>query len=234
MEEIFYSNYYVKLASAYARGVEIRTGNYKLCPKEILDKNLDEMREEESVILLDNCRKENIKLYPFKSMHDELPRVKKVIGFLKSITFESLLDVGSGRGVFLFPFLNDFSWVETTSLDILENRVVFLNDLKLWVISNLTPILADICSAEIPNKSVDVVTMLEVLEHIPDVKKAILSAVKIAKKYIIITVPSKPDDNPEHIRLLTKEWLENYFYELGYEKLKFDAVSGHTVLIVTL
>ena len=45
MEEIIYSNYYVKLASAYARGVAIRTGNYKLCPKEILDKNLDEMRE---------------------------------------------------------------------------------------------------------------------------------------------------------------------------------------------
>ena len=40
-----------------------------------------------------------------------------------------MLDVGSGRGVFLIPFMKEFPWVKVTSLDLLEKRVTFLNEL---------------------------------------------------------------------------------------------------------
>ena len=39
------------------------------------------------------------------------------------------LDVGSGRGVFLFPFMREFPWVPVTCLDLLEKRVALLNAL---------------------------------------------------------------------------------------------------------
>ena len=43
---------------------------------------------------------------------DDLPRVQVVLGFLHGIVpagqCQTLLDVGSGRGVFIFPLLRDF------------------------------------------------------------------------------------------------------------------------------
>lgn len=105
--------------------------------------------------------------------HEDLPRVRQVMGFLRSVQPESLVDVGSGRGVFLFPFLSEFSQASVTSLDILEHRVEFLRYITSGGISRLTPIQADICQKPLPENSSDVVTMLEVLERIPDVQTAI-------------------------------------------------------------
>ena len=59
-------------------------------------------------------------------MFSPLPKIKTLVGsaysmrillgFLINIYPDSLLDVGSGRGVFLFPLLNEFSNLNITSL----------------------------------------------------------------------------------------------------------------------
>ena len=161
-------------------------------------------------------------------------RVKKVMGFLRSVQPESLLDVGSGRGVFLFPFIREFPWVQVTSLDILEHRVALLNALSRGGVENLCTVKQDICAWDKPDDSFDVVTLLEVLEHIPDVAAAIRAAVRLARRYVVVTVPSKPDDNPEHIHLLTKEKLEQLFYDAGCRKLSFDGVNGHLFMVAAV
>ena len=94
-----------------------------------------------------------------------------------------ILDVGSGRGVFLFPFLEAFPWVEVTSVDLLAHRVEFLQDLSRGGITNLRAEQGDICLQPFPEKSFDVVTVLEVLEHIPDVEKAVFAAVRMARRF---------------------------------------------------
>ena len=106
-----------------------------------------------------------------------------------------------------------------------------LSDIQNGGIENLKVLKANICEQPIAKKSVDVVTLLEVLEHIPDVESAIRAAVNIAKEYVVVTVPSKEDDNPEHIHLLTKEKLTAYFNACGVKKLSFDGVPGHLVMI---
>ena len=78
------------------------------------------------------------------------------------------------------------------------------------------------------------VTLLEVLEHIPEVDKAVVAAVKIAKKYVAVSVPSKPDDNPEHIHLLTKGILTELFTSAGCTKLHFSGVNGHLIMMATI
>ena len=148
--------------------------------------------------------------------------------------FESLLDVGSGRGVFLLPFLDEFPNIQVKSIDILDKRIELLSDLANGGIEQLSVEKSDLCEQPYPDKSVDVVTLLEVLEHISDVEKAIQSAVNMAEKYIVVTVPSKEDDNPEHIHLLTKEKLTEYFGACGVKKLSFDAVPGHLFMIARL
>jgi len=169
---------------------------------------------------------------------DDLPRVQVVLGFLQGVVSagqcHSLLDVGSGRGVFLFPLLRDFPYLDVTSLDILPHRVELLQCIHDGGIENLHPLLGDICTWDAPDKSFDVVTMLEVMEHIPDTEAVVRNAVRLARNYIIVSVPSKPDDNPEHIHLFNKEDLKLLFLQHGCLKVKFMSVTNHTVMVAYL
>ena len=178
-----------------------------------------------------------MKIHYFKAKED-LPRVQVVLGFLHGIVpagqCSSLLDVGSGRGVFLFPLLREFPQLEITSVDILPHRIALLDCIAEGGISNLHPLLANICECDLRDKSFDVVTMLEVLEHIPDTEKAVKNAVRLARNYIIVSVPSKPDDNPEHIHLFSNEDLKNQFLNAGCSKVKFMSVTNHHVMIAYL
>ena len=212
----FFERYEAMLLAAYVRGM--------LKMKD--DTPLDALTAVECEALLERGRAASLKVYHFKKK-DELPRVKKVMGFLKAVQPENLLDVGSGRGVFLFPFLREFPWVPVTSADILDRRVEVLNAMHEGGIGNLTALNADITHWDAPDSSFDVVTLLEVLEHIPDVQAAVKNAVRLARRYVVVTVPSKPDDNPEHIHLLTKPVLMELFSNAGCENLQFDGVTNH-------
>lgn len=213
------------LKYAYIRGVSKRTGAPQLS-EALLEKPLHELTETDKEMLEKAGRAAELKLYRFKNM-GELPRVQKAIGFLKGVWPESLLDVGSGRGVFLFPFLEAFPFTPVTSADILDYRVEFLEDIALGGVQNLTAVQESICTFDAPDKSFDVVTMLEVLEHIPEVEKAVFNAVRLAKRYVVVSVPSKEDNNPEHIHLLTKDILTDLFTRAGAKNMYFDGVNGH-------
>ena len=228
-----YQDIYQTLAAAAVRGHALHSPGCIL-PETLAEKTLEDLSQAELTEILDFGRAWGVKLYRFKRDHEELPRVKQVLGFLKGVYPKSLLDVGSGSGVFLFPFLDAFPCVEVTSLDLLDYRVAFLEDIRRGGISNLTPMLADICTQPLPDKSADVVTMLEVLEHIPDVQAAVTAAVCIARRYVVVTVPSRPDNNPEHIHLLTKPVLMELFKNAGCGRLHFSGVPGHLILVAPL
>lgn len=220
---------YSSLMAAYVRGC-----GEAVVSEDLLTTPLEALTDEELEVLYAAGKAAGLKLYRFKNSHDDLPRVRKVLGFMKGISFESLLDVGSGRGVFLFPFLDAFPWVQVTSADILDYRVEFLQTIARGGLERLKAVNADICSQPFPDQSFDVVTLLEVLEHIPEVDKAVQSAVRMARKFVVVSVPNQPDDNPEHIHLLTKEKLTALFREAGCQKLSFDGVNGHLIMIAAL
>ena len=162
-----------------------------------------------------------------------LPRVGLVLGFLRGIEFDSLLDVGSGRGAFLWPFLDAFPDKETHVVDLLPQRVALHRAVAAGGTFNLHVHEGDVRSLALQDKSVDVVTLLEVLEHIPDVAGAVRNAVRMARRHVVVTVPSQRDDNPEHIHLLTKERLRELFGAAGCGKLNFGGVPGHTFMVAT-
>ena len=227
-----YDGIYAPLAAAAVRGHAIREG--LPLPPALGEKPLGALMDEDMEALLDLGRAWGVKLYRFKRGHETLPRVKQILGFLRGVQPESLLDVGSGRGVFLFPFLDAFPGVPVTCLDLLDHRVAFLEDIRRGGVDRLTALRADVCTCLLPEKSADVVTMLEVLEHIPDVQAAVTAAVRIARRYVAVTVPSKEDDNPEHIHLLTKQVLTELFRNAGCDRLHFGGVPGHLILIAAI
>ena len=200
----------------------------------LIEKDLDMLSEQEIGEILTAGRSAGLKLHVFKNKHDDLPRVKRVLGFLKSVEMKNLFDVGSGRGVFIWPCLNAFPHIDILGVDILPHRIDLLETVKLGGVSNLHAIEADVCNLALPDHSYDIVTMLEVLEHIQDVTTTVQAAVQIARKYIVVTAPSKPDNNPEHIQFLTKEVLTDYFNQAGCTRLHFDSVPGHLILVVAL
>lgn len=225
--------YNLKPAAAWLRGHAIKTGTPEI-DSELQEMPLEVLTDEELSSIVEIGEKTGQKLYPFKTGKAELPRVRQVLGFLHGIEFETLLDVGSGRGVFLLPFMEEFPQVQVTSLDLLDKRVTFLNELSAGGYSQLTAYNKNICEQPFPENSFDVVTLLEVLEHIPEVGKAVAAAVKMARKYVVVSVPSKEDDNPEHIHLLTKDILTDLFARVGCTKLHFSGVNGHLIMMATI
>ncbi|MCI6435591.1 MAG: class I SAM-dependent methyltransferase [Clostridiales bacterium] len=225
--------YDLKPAAAWLRGHALRTGVPNI-DKELLDMPLEVLTDAELSAIVEAGERTGQKLYPFKTGKTELPRVRRVLSFLHGIEFETLLDVGSGRGVFLLPFMEEFPQVQVTSLELLDKRVAFLNELAAGGYSQLTAYNKNICDQPFPENSFDVVTLLEVLEHIPEVEKAVAAAVKMARKYVVVSVPSKEDDNPEHIHLLTKDILTKLFADAGCTKLHFGGINGHLILVANV
>ena len=216
-------------AAAWLRGHAIRTGEPDI-PAQLLEKPLETLTKEELSAIVSRGELSGQKLYPFKADKETLPRVRRVLGFLMGTEFDSLVDVGSGRGVFLLPFLEAFPWVEVTSVDLQEKWVTFLQELSLGGFHKLAATRVDFCQDPFRENSADVVTMLEVLEHMPSPELAVQAAVRTARKYVVVSVPSKEDNNPEHLHLLTKEKLTNMFRDAGCTRLHFDGVNGHLIL----
>lgn len=98
---------------------------------------------------------------------------------------ESLLDVGCFYGHWLNFICRRHTLKKHLGIDVAENRI---NEAK-----RLFPHLnVKVCSADeldLPEKSFDVITCLEVLEHIPDWLKVFHSLFRFAAKQVIITVP---------------------------------------------
>ena len=220
------------LEAAYVRGHAMRTGVPELAPR-WMQMPLDALTEAELAALHDAGRAAGLSLYHFKEKQ-ALPRVKKALGYLRAVWPQSVLDVGSGRGAFLFPLLCALPDIRVMSADILAHRVEFLGDIARGGVTNLTAMKADICRSGLPDRAFDAVTLLEVLEHIPDVETAVREAVRLARRCVVVTVPSKPDDNPEHIHLLTRERLTALFESAGCTRLQFDGVPGHLFMAATI
>lgn len=220
--------YYTELAAAYVRG-KAQRGEHAALNGPLPAGPLDELDEEACAQLILAGEAAGLRMYHFKKK-ELLPRVKAVMGFLRGVQPERLLDVGSGRGAFLLPFLDEFRATQVTALDLLPHRVRMLQSVAAGGARNLTALQQDIGSYDAPDGAFDVVTLLEVLEHIPDVQAAVNNAVRLARRYVVVSVPSKPDNNPEHIHLLRKDALTELFAAAGCTRLHFSGVNGHLIM----
>src|SRR5882762_7585892 len=171
-----------------------------------------------------------LRLHKFKR-NTELPRVRKVLGILQGLAPESLLEVGSGRGTFLWPLVDAFPHLEVTAIDIHPVRVADINAVRLGGISGLRALEMDASEMQLADGYVDVITMLEVLEHMPSPQKAALEAVRVARRFVVSSVPSKADDNPEHIHLFDKNGLETLFLSAGAKSVRIEFVLNHMIAV---
>ncbi len=169
-------------------------------------------------------------MHRFKRTAD-LPRVRKVLGILHGLSPESILDIGSGRGVFLWPLLDTFPGMPVHAIDHNAHRVAHLQAIAAGGVTRLRPLAGDVHRLELADDFVDVVTFLEVLEHLEWPAVALAEALRVARRFVVLSVPSKPDDNPEHIHLFTRDSLEQLLLDAGAARVSFDGVLNHLIAV---
>ena len=163
-----------------------------------------------------------------------LPRIQWALGVVRSVQPADLLDIGSGRGKFLWPLLDAFPALPVTAVDKDPRRVRDLTAVQLGGIERLRVRQADANRLPFADDAFDVVTMLEVLEHIPTPVPALSEAVRVARRYLLLSAPSKPDANPEHLHLFSEDDLRAMLAGLGVTQVKVQQAPGHWLLLANM
>ena len=177
------------------------------------------------------ARAEGLELHKFK--RNELPRVRRVLGLLRGLYPNDLVDIGSGRGTFLWPLLDAFPELPVCSVERDPVRIRDLSAVRDGGVSRLEVHKDDVESLGLPDDSADIVTVLEVLEHLEHPERAAGQLLRVARRQIIASVPSKEDDNPEHIQLLNQGRLEALFEDAGAQRVRVEHVPGHIIGLIT-
>ena len=173
-----------------------------------------------------------VRLHRFKRTAG-LPRVRRVIGALRGLGAASLVDLGTGRGAFLWPVLDELPELAVVAVDVLPHRVVDLERVRRGGVGRLAAVRADARALPLADGAADVVTALEVLEHLHDPAPAAAEALRVARAAVVATVPSHEDDNPEHVQLFDAARLEALFVAAGARRARAEHVLGHIVCVAT-
>lgn len=208
------ATYYVNLAAAFVRGKIGISPNAATSPHDLLRQGLSA----------------GLRLHKFKRTM-ELRRVSQVLGTLRGLAPSELLDIGSGRGTFLWPLVDAFPDLPITTVDISERRVADIQAARAGGLGNLAAHAMDATRLSFADDAFDVVTMLEVLEHIPRAQRALDEAVRVARRFLVLSVPSRPDNNPEHIHLFSGDMLTDMLRLAGARRITVDYVLGHIIAV---
>ena len=223
--------YFLQTAAAFVRGRRQQADAVTLTAAQATTP-LDQLTPAELTAIFQAGEASGLKLHKFKRTMS-LARVKRVLGVLQGLAPRNLLDVGSGRGAFLWPLLSQFPSLTVTAIDQDAQRSSDLQAVHLGGIAQLTAARADVTDLPFEDDAFDVVTMLEVLEHIPAASQAIREAVRVADRFVVLSVPSKPDDNPQHIHLFDEAKITNLFHDTGVTRLTFDYVLNHMLVVAS-
>ena len=125
--------------------------------------------------------------------------IKFVISQIKKKRPFSILDVGCGAGRFLFYVRKNLKNVKLTGIDYSSRAILFA---KAFC-PDIEFILGDILNDDLLREKYDIITLIEVLEHIPSADISFLLK-RISEKinndgFLFVTVPSKNKNlNPKH------------------------------------
>jgi len=151
-------------------------------------KKIKEYYEKEA-LLLKNHQKEIYFRDPW-NIYWHGTRLYQILQIVETVTFNSLLDVGCAEGHYLklIASMNQgFRELYEVGLDIARN---YLIKAKKEVHGD-SWVLGDAQRLPFKDNSFDLVLFSEVLEHLPDPKRAFMEVARVSRKYILVSVASE-------------------------------------------
>lgn len=182
--------------------------------------------------LFEKGRERGLKLHRFK--RSQLPRVTKCIGLLKGLRPSTQLDIGPGRGAFLWTMITEIPYVQVTCVDVLDHRVELINTVRRGGIDRVCCEARDVQQLDFQDNQFDVVTALEVLEHLSNPGRAVKELCRVGKDWLLVSVPSKPDNNPEHINLFSADDLQKLLLDGGAKSVQMHHVLNHRIALAKI
>ena len=206
------AHWHLDLVLAYARGA------------------LPDLTEDDPGRLLSAARERGLDLDPFKRSRI-LPRVAAVMAMLYSLAPSSLVDLGTGRGRLLWQLLETMPSLDIVTIDRDPTHVARVEAMRAGGIDRVRGIAANVEDVPLPERCADGVTALEILEHASDPAQVVLEALRLARRFLIISVPSTQDDNPDHIHLFDAPALESLLVGAGARRVSVRQVPGHFIAL---
>ncbi len=124
------------------------------------------------------------------------------------LTPESLIDIGSGDGVWTFTYLSGFSNLNATVVDLPETQFKFINNLS----SRVHVIQQDFeLGVNLPSSIFDLAICVEVIEHLsPRAAQELISYICKHSKVVLFSGATKGQGGTHHINENTQSfWIES-------------------------
>jgi trans-aconitate methyltransferase len=143
-----------------------------------------------------------------------------IFSLLKGLSFDSVLDAGCGSGVLLTEFLTKYPHLKVSGSEYSAEGLEFARErLKDAEFRELD------LAKESWGEKFDVVTCIDVLEHIPDDHAALQNLLEMTGKYMILSVPLGPlikveEERMGHVHGYSRRELEAKIREAGFEIVK--------------
>lgn len=146
----------------------------------------------------------------------------------------NILDIGCATGLFLNT-MSDHGWLVT---GIEPSKYASEYARKTFNINVKTGVLEDL---NIPTDEFDVVTMWDVLEHVPDPRMTLTEVARVLKPEGLLALslpnPTCPEakifgdswigwDRPRHLYLFTPDILQKYLWDAGFGKIILESLGG--------
>jgi ubiquinone/menaquinone biosynthesis C-methylase UbiE len=116
-------------------------------------------------------------------------------------------------------------------VDVLDFRVADIMAAHEGGMEQVVARQANVLALPFADRTFDVVTMLEVLEHVPDTARVLAEVCRVAKRFLLLSVPSKEDDNPEHIHVFRQATLRQLLQAQGMMHISFSYVRDHMLVL---
>jgi len=222
--------YFAAPAACYVRGMLGADRALASTHAELFGQPLAMLTPDDLLALIRIGKGAGLRLHRFKRTMG-LARVARVLGILCGLAPAELLDIGSGRGAFLWPLLDAFPALPVGVAERDAGRLAGIAAVRAGGWPQLSARQVDATAMPFEDGAFDVVTMLEVLEHIPRAQEALGEAVRVARRSVVLSVPSHKDDNPEHLHLFDQQILRGMFDVAGADNVRFEHIHNHLIAV---
>jgi ubiquinone/menaquinone biosynthesis C-methylase UbiE len=131
----------------------------------------------------------------YDKYHSRNPLVRKIMaGFdqnldecLSQCRPANLLDVGTGEGELISNYVRAFGPIPMAAVDLPDPDLA-----TNWKARSTSNVFADAAALPFRDASFDLVTCIEVLEHVPDPEAVLSEISRVAAEWVLLSVPNEP------------------------------------------